>query len=322
MNGPYAFALAAGMAATVNPCGFALLPAYLSAFVGIEHRGGRAGAIGRALTVSLALTAGFVLVFGTFGLIVSPLALRIERYLPWATVVIGFGLLGLGIALLLGRQLMIKIPKFQKGGQDGTLPSMFLFGVSYAVASLSCTIGPFLAVTTSTFRSESWFTGLGVFVAYGVGMGVIITILTVAVALAKSGVVLRFRNLLPVMNRIAGGLLVIAGAYVAYYGWYEIRVLDGARGDPIIDRAVDLQTWLQNRIVPDDPTSFTIGAVVVLATLTAAITITRRVTRSRQVGALEHELHLQGSDNGASVGDDGTALVDGGASRRSVTVAE
>ncbi len=115
MNGPYAFALAAGMAATVNPCGFALLPAYLSAFVGIEHRGGRAGAVGRALTVSLALTAGFVLVFGTFGLIVSPLALRIEKYLPWATVVIGFGLLGLGVALLLGRQLMIKIPKFQKG---------------------------------------------------------------------------------------------------------------------------------------------------------------------------------------------------------------
>jgi thiol-disulfide isomerase/thioredoxin len=98
MNGTYAFALAAGMAATVNPCGFALLPAYLAAFVGIEHRGGRAGAVGRALTVSLALTAGFVLVFGAFGLIISPLAVRIEHYLPWATVVIGFGLLGLGMA--------------------------------------------------------------------------------------------------------------------------------------------------------------------------------------------------------------------------------
>jgi cytochrome c biogenesis protein CcdA len=145
MNGPYAFAVAAGMAATVNPCGFALLPAYLSAFVRLGHRGGRAGTVGRALTVSLVLTAGFVLVFGTFGIIISPLAVRIEEYLPWATVVIGFGLVGLGVALLLGRQLMISIPKLQKGGQDGTLPSMFLFGVSYAVASLSCTIGPFRA---------------------------------------------------------------------------------------------------------------------------------------------------------------------------------
>ncbi len=316
MNGTYAFALAAGMAATVNPCGFALLPAYLAAFIGIEHRGGRAGAVGRALTVSLALTAGFVLVFGAFGLIITPLAVRIERYLPWATVVIGFGLLGLGIALLLGRQLMLKIPKFQKGGQDGTLPSMFLFGVSYAVASLSCTIGPFLAVTTSTFRSESWLAGLGAFVAYGVGMGVVIAILTVAVALAKSGVVQRFRNLLPVMNRIAGGLLVVAGAYVAYYGWYEIRVLNGATGDPIIDRAIDLQTWLQNRIVPDNPTSFTIGAIIVLATLTGGITIGRRIARSRHADAGQSELQLEGADRGPIVGGDDSALVEGGAPRR------
>jgi cytochrome c-type biogenesis protein len=228
VNGPYAFALAAGMAATVNPCGFVLLPAYLSAFVGLDRQSRRASAVGRALTVSAVLTVGFVVVFGAFGLIVTPFALRIEQYLPWATIVIGVGLVGLGIALLMGRQLIVKIPKLDRGGSDGTLPSMFLFGVSYAVASLSCTIGPFLAVTTSTIRSENWITGLAVFVAYGLGMGVIIAILTVAVALAKTGVVQHFRTLLPVMNKIAGGLLIIAGAYVAYYGWNEIRVLDGA----------------------------------------------------------------------------------------------
>ena len=276
MNGPYAFALAAGMAATVNPCGFALLPAYLSAIVGLDHHAGRTGAVGRALAVSAMLTVGFVVVFGAFGLIVTPFALRIEQYLPWATIVIGVGLVGLGIALLLGRQLTVKIPKLDRGGTDGTLPSMFLFGVSYAVASLSCTIGPFLAVTTSTFRSETLITGFGVFVAYGFGMGVVIAILTVAVALAKTGVVQRFRNLLPVMNRIAGGLLLVAGAYVAYYGWYEIRVLDSATGDPIIDRAIELQTWLQRTIVPDDPTSFVVLAVIILTIVALAATLIRR----------------------------------------------
>ena len=276
MNGTYAFALAAGMAATVNPCGFALLPAYLSAFVGLDHHGGRAGAVGRALAVSAVLTAGFVVVFGAFGLIVTPFALQIEQYLPWATIVIGVGLVGLGIAVLMGRQMTVKIPKLNRGGADGTLPSMFLFGVSYAVASLSCTIGPFLAVTTSTIRSESWITGFGVFVAYGLGMGVVIAILTVAVALAKTGVVQRFRNLLPVMNKVAGGLLLVAGTYVAYYGWYEIRVLDGATGDPIIDRAIELQTWLQNTVVPDDPTSFVIRAVVALAAVVIAANGIRR----------------------------------------------
>ncbi|CAN5529147.1 cytochrome c biogenesis CcdA family protein [soil metagenome] len=279
MNGTIAFALAAGMAATVNPCGFALLPAYLSAFVGLDDdgSGGRAGAVRRALTVSAALTTGFVLVFGLFGLIVTPLALRLESSLPWVTIVIGVGLAGLGVALLAGRQLVLTLPKLNRGGRDGTLPSMFLFGVSYAVASLSCTIGPFLAVTTSTFRSDNWLAGLGVFMAYGVGMGVVITTLTVAVALAKSGVIQRVRGLIPKMNRIAGGLLVVAGAYVAYYGWYEIRVLAGASGDPIVDRAIAVQNWLQRTIVPDDPLRVaTIAVVVIAAVATATIMVQRR----------------------------------------------
>jgi hypothetical protein len=119
-----------------------------------------------------------------------------------------------------------------------------------------------------------------VFVAYGLGMGVVIAIVTVAVALAKTGVVQRFRNLLPVMNKVAGGLMLIAGAYVAYYGWYEIRVLNGATGDPIVDRAVELQTRLQNTVVPDNPAAFVIRAVIVLAALAVVAGIRRRRTTS------------------------------------------
>ncbi|MGD9755164.1 MAG: cytochrome c biogenesis protein CcdA, partial [Acidimicrobiia bacterium] len=41
---PLALAFAAGMLATVNPCGFAMLPAYLSYFVGLEDDPSAAGA--------------------------------------------------------------------------------------------------------------------------------------------------------------------------------------------------------------------------------------------------------------------------------------
>jgi cytochrome c-type biogenesis protein len=292
MNATIALALAAGMAATVNPCGFALLPAYLSAFVGLDDEGatGKIGAVRRALTVSAALTTGFVLVFGLFGLIVTPFALRIETSLPWVTIVIGLGLAGLGIALLAGRQLALSIPKLNRGGRDGTLPSMFLFGVSYAVASLSCTIGPFLAVTTSSFRSDSWLAGLGVFVAYGVGMGIVVTTLTVAVALAKTGLVSRIRGAIPTINRVAGGLLVVAGLYVAYYGWYEIRVLRGSTSDPLVDRAIAIQNWLQRTIVPDDPLRVATIAVALIAALVMLTTVARRRRRSAP-GLADIEAH-------------------------------
>ena len=36
MDARLALAFSAGMVATVNPCGFALLPAYLSYFLGLE----------------------------------------------------------------------------------------------------------------------------------------------------------------------------------------------------------------------------------------------------------------------------------------------
>ncbi len=256
------------MAATVNPCGFALLPAYLSAFVGLDEGSNRTTAVARGLKVSAVLTAGFVAVFGIFGLIISRVVSELQRYLPWATIVIGIGLVGLGIFLLTGRQIVINIPKLQKGGSDGTLLSMFLFGVSYAVASLSCTIGPFLAVTSTTFRNENYLSGVFVFVLYGLGMGLVVSVLTMAVALAKDGLVNRFRALLPKMNKIAGVLLVVAGLYVAYYGYYEVRLFffDGDLDDPIVDFAESIQTWLVNRM-PDtgNYVGYLIAGLVVLA---------------------------------------------------------
>jgi cytochrome c biogenesis protein CcdA len=276
LDGPYALAIAAGMAATVNPCGFALLPAYLSAFLGMQDRGTRTDAVLRALGVSAALTLGFVVVFGLFGLVVTPLALSVEQHLPWVTIVIGVLLTGLGISLLAGRAFSVPIPKLQRGGQDGSMVSMFLFGVSYATASLSCTIGPFLAVTTSTFRSSSWVAGTGVFLAYALGMGVVIAVLTVALSLAKGSVVARFRSALPVINRVAGGLMVVAGVYVAYYGWYELRVFAGDTDDPIVERARRIQGWLQDTLVPDEPARLVVVLGGVLALVGVGILLRRR----------------------------------------------
>ena len=258
-EGPFALALLAGMVATVNPCGFALLPAYLAAFVGLDEAAGqrtwlaRWGAVGRAVAVAAVLTAGFITVFGLFGAVISKVIDDAERQLPWVTVVIGLAMVALGVWLLLGRSLTLALPKLQRGGADGTYVSMYLFGVSYALASLTCTISPFLGVTTVAFRAGSYPSTVAVFAAYGLGMGIIVGVLTVAVALAKVSLVARVRTLVPVINRIAGALLVAAGTYVAYYGWYSERVLDGYSGkDPIVSTAMTIQRRLQGLMPSQD----------------------------------------------------------------------
>ncbi|MGH3686727.1 MAG: cytochrome c biogenesis CcdA family protein [Pseudonocardiaceae bacterium] len=238
------FALAAGLVAAVNPCGFAMLPAYLTLVVaGEQTQGSKVNAVARALAATAMMALGFLLVFGMFGLVIAPLATSVQQYLPAVTVVIGVALLALGIRMLSGREITLLLPRPRRGAPTARLGSMFGYGLAYAIASLSCTIGPFLAVTAGTFRSGSVLGGLLAYLAYGAGMALVVGVLAVATALASSTVVRSARRLLPYVNRISGVLLVVVGLYVGYYGIYELRLHlgDGPASDPIVDAAGQLQ---------------------------------------------------------------------------------
>src|SRR5688572_5372217 len=126
------------MLGAVNPCGFALLPAYLSVLVAGDRSGPGVAAVGRALRCTAALTLGYVAVFAGFGLLLTPLAGWWQPRMPWVTVVFGAGLAVLGGWLLAGRSLpapgrILRAPRL-----TGTAASMVLFGMAYAVASLGC----------------------------------------------------------------------------------------------------------------------------------------------------------------------------------------
>ncbi|GAA5111206.1 cytochrome c biogenesis CcdA family protein [Haloechinothrix salitolerans] len=261
------FALSAGLVAAVNPCGFAMLPAYLALVVlGEGTERGQATAMARALAATAAMTFGFLLVFGTFGLVVAPLASQVQQYLPAVTVVIGAALIGLGVWLVSGRELTVLLPKFASGAPTARLGSMLGYGVAYAIASLSCTIGPFLAVTGTTFQSGSALLGVLAFLAYGTGMALVVGVLAIAVAVAGASAVTRMRRVLPYINRVSGALLIVVGGYVGYYGFYELRLFHGDAdpSDPVVDAAGAIQQTLVRWVD-------TIGPLPLLAALAGLI---------------------------------------------------
>src|SRR6516225_7952343 len=132
-----------------------MLPAYLLLVVRGERAGERRGlaAVGRALAATVGMALGFLTVFGLFGALTISAATTVQRYLPYGTVVIGVVLVALGVWLLSGRGLTAITPRpmgprwAPNARQGSWLIGMYTYGVSYAIASLSCTIGPFLAVT-------------------------------------------------------------------------------------------------------------------------------------------------------------------------------
>ncbi|MCQ3813309.1 MAG: cytochrome c biogenesis CcdA family protein [Acidimicrobiia bacterium] len=254
--GVYAFPFALGLVAAFNPCGFAMLPVYLSYFLGVNSTANRLATIVRGLVVGLVMTGGFIAVFGLCGLAFETIINQgsVLEYTGYVTIAIGVLMIPLGVYMALGKDLVLRLPKLNKGTDNRNLSSVFLFGVSYAVVSLSCTIGLFLSSVTTSFTTEGWLQGFGNFIAYALGMGALITFLTMSLALAKTDVAKGMRRVLPYVGRFSGLVLVVAGLYLIDYGYFEIQVLNGVNySSPRVDRFLEMQAAVNNWISHTTP---------------------------------------------------------------------
>ena len=70
---------------------------------------------------------------------------------------------------------------------------MALFGAAYALASLGCAIAPFLAIVVTSLQAGSTGQGLALFGAYALGMGLVVAVAALGVALLRDGLVARLR---------------------------------------------------------------------------------------------------------------------------------
>jgi cytochrome c-type biogenesis protein len=184
----------------------------------------------------------------------------------------------MGVLLLAGKEIFLLLPKPTRGAPTTKVTSMLGYGIAFAVASLSCTIGPFLAVTGIALRGADLGATVSTFVAYALGMGLVVGVLAVAAALASTAAATGIRRLLPYAGRIGGVLLVVTGAYVSYYGIYELRLYhaEGDAADPVVDGAAAVQGVLSDWLDAVGPIPF----VIALAGLIGAAVLLRRRRRS------------------------------------------
>jgi len=256
-----------GLLAAVNPCGFVLLPTYLLYFLGLSSSdaGRRRASMGRALVVSACVSSGFLGVFLVVGLVSQVFTSWVNENARYATAGIGAVLVVLGTSMLFGYRLPIATPKLDAGGRDRTVRSMFLYGVAYAIASIGCTIGVFSATLFGTAEREGYLAGVANIVVYGVAMALLVTALTVALALANVGLLRVLRAATQYVEIVAGAFVLLSGAYLLWYFW-RVDVLE--EGDPITDAVeryqLDAQVFLTDH--------WRVVAVVLLAVVAAAVT--------------------------------------------------
>jgi cytochrome c biogenesis protein CcdA len=267
-----------GLVASVNPCAFVLLPTYLMYFLGMSgaRPGDQRTSVRRALLVSAAVSTGFMAVFVVAGVVSEYVTSWIEANAKYATLVIGLAFIALGLAMLAGYRLPISTPKvgtLSVMGEDrATLLAMVAYGAAYAVTSISCTLPLFTSTLFGNVQRGGWGSGLAHVVAYGLGMALVVTALTIALAVANTSFLRVLKSSSRYVDTIAAVLVTASGLYLVYYFW----VVDVNEDSSAVTDRVDS---LQRRVQTSLQDSWQLVAVVLAAVVLAAIVYATRRSR-------------------------------------------
>ena len=241
IEGNFAYSFILGVMAAINPCGFVLLPTYLVYYLGTEMQRGeesRSATLRRSLAVGSAVSAGFVGLFLVVGIISRAFTNAIVTNSKYASLVIGVLLVAMGIAMFLGWKPPIARPDVSVQRQR-TVWNMFLFGIVYAIASIGCTIGFLTSVILGSVNRQGYVSGVLSITLYGLGMGLLVTSLTVALAFARVGFLTTLKKSLRWFDKVSAGFVTLTGLYLTWY-WFSSITNRGAGN--LITRVDSVQT--------------------------------------------------------------------------------
>jgi cytochrome c biogenesis protein CcdA/PKD repeat protein/peroxiredoxin len=201
----------AGVLALFSPCGFPMLPGYLSYYLGKKKT------IETAISSGIACTLGLITVFSVIGVGVALAGSVISQYIPLLEVIAG------SIAIILGVSMLtnIKFPtlfKISRAPTQKGLPGLFLYGIAYGLATLGCSAPIFFSTLFYALTSGGFLAGIVTFVVYAIGMGLPILLITILLAKTKTQLLNRVMNVMPWFEKISSVIIIAIGIYlISYY---------------------------------------------------------------------------------------------------------
>ena len=203
------FAFTAGLLSIFSPCGYALLPGYISYYLGSDF------SVVRAVTGGLVCTLGLMTLYSVIGVLASGLGVVLSSVIPTVSLVAGLLMIAMGAATL----LHVNLPFIQVGASPSRrqgLVGLYLFGLVYGVAGVGCSAPVFISVFFYAL-SGGVLNGVLTFLVYGLGMGIPLIVTSVLVARAKDVMIGRISRATERLQRLSGFILVAVGIYLIYY---------------------------------------------------------------------------------------------------------
>ncbi len=203
-----AFAFTAGIFSIFSPCGYALLPGYISFYLGPGL------SVGKAISGAIACTLGLITVFSSVGLLASGFGVLLPQLIPMMNLFTGVILIVLGLATTMQVNLpYISVP-FVAPDTKGHI-GFYLFGFMYGLASAGCSAPIFLSLLFYAI-SKGLANGVLTFAAYAMGMGAPLMLTSILVAEAKEVLIKRVHRFTPWFQRASGLTLIVVGVYLIF----------------------------------------------------------------------------------------------------------
>lgn len=210
-------ALSSGMVVAFNPCGVGLLPSYLALLLA---RQGQEKTWFRGLTAGLTMTSGFVVLFGLAGIVVASLGRLLFILAPITSVLMALLLLGMAVALWRGKGFGTNFwglsSHVQRWTGQGARWPFFLYGLSYGLVSLTCSLPVFLAVDAVGFH-QGFLVGVVRYVVFAFGMGIIVTGLSLVTVEARALAERLIEAVIPSVHKISALVMAAASFYLLWY---------------------------------------------------------------------------------------------------------
>jgi len=218
-------AFSSGLITFVNPCGFAMLPVYITYY--FKNEGLEKASIFRrvfaGLLFGLMVSIGFVVVFTLIGALVTYIGRGLLKYVGWFDLSIGILLIVIGFIYLFNLNLKIHFKKLTNFGEmlksnklKNKYASFFLYGMGFAIASLGCTLPIFLLVVTAASKAGGILNGLAIFLIYAAGMSFFMILFSLAVALSKTAMEKLLKRWMPYLYKLGSIIVILAGVYLIY----------------------------------------------------------------------------------------------------------
>jgi len=184
----------------------------------------------RSVLAGAAVSLGFVVIFGVAGVIFASGASWLGPAMPWIGVTLGLGLALIGASWVFALQL----PGFRFAEacrSVNTRYGAFGFGLSYGIASISCTLPIFMSVAGLSFLVANEVSPIGI-VSFLAGAASVLTLVSVGGTVLGSGLARVVQGRTTLLRRLAGILTFVAGLYITLY-WGRLFLGNAGWADEI-----------------------------------------------------------------------------------------